>query len=213
LDSYNVEKAVQLSLAGMPEDPHMDTNTITFPQPILYSNLMRYIMVDGGIITMPLAKYDLYQWSKTASRESKLAISHQVYIDMSKALCDLRKHGIIHLDVKLDNILVMQSGKLVLTDFGHSVWQDEGYRAQRSQHWSIESPESLFGRVVCFETDYWSLGCCLCKLRYDYDIMQFTKTQPVHQWSERIQNICALVGHDIQASSLLSESPKDRKIT
>ena len=35
-----------------------------------------------------------------------------------KALCDLEKQGILHRDLKPDNILMDKEGHLKLTDFG-----------------------------------------------------------------------------------------------
>jgi tRNA A-37 threonylcarbamoyl transferase component Bud32 len=82
------------------------------------------------------------------------------------ALGYLRENGIIHRDIKPDNILVTQAGHLKLTDFGLSRLGMVD-RSDLSQAASLVgtpdyvAPEIILNQSHSFSADYWSLGVML----------------------------------------------------
>lgn len=80
-----------------------------------------------------------------------------------KALEVLHAAGIIHRDIKPDNILVSAEGKLKLTDFGLSLYGAYGRSLSDTQNEVVGTPDYLAPEIILtrphsFTADYWSLG-------------------------------------------------------
>eukprot|EP00756_Hemistasia_phaeocysticola_P032900 Hpha_TRINITY_DN16435_c1_g3::TRINITY_DN16435_c1_g3_i1::g.162478::m.162478 len=79
--------------------------------------------------------------------------------EISLALQHLRTRGIVHRDVKLDNLILNPKGQAVLADFGFAKFIQEGELLFEScGTMPYLSPETLDKRGVSFEADWWSLG-------------------------------------------------------
>jgi serine/threonine protein kinase len=100
----------------------------------------------------------------------------QIYgIQIVYALKYLRSNGIIHRDIKPDNILVTADGHLKLTDFGLSYLgmvdrqiSDEEIHTSQSFVGTPDyvAPEIILSRPHSFSVDYWSLGIILYEFIY-----------------------------------------------
>ncbi|XP_035293950.1 ribosomal protein S6 kinase-related protein isoform X1 [Cricetulus griseus] len=80
-------------------------------------------------------------------------------------LCYLHDLGIIHRDVKMENILLDERGHLKLTDFGLSRRLSQGARAYTiCGTLQYMAPEVLSGGPYNHTADWWSLGVLLFSL-------------------------------------------------
>nr|XP_020018544.1 uncharacterized serine/threonine-protein kinase SgK494 isoform X1 [Castor canadensis] len=80
-------------------------------------------------------------------------------------LCYLHDLGIIHRDVKMENILLDERGHLKLTDFGMSRHLSQGARAYTiCGTLQYMAPEVLSGGPYNHAADWWSLGVLLFSL-------------------------------------------------
>ncbi|KAM7066995.1 ribosomal protein S6 kinase-related protein isoform 4-T4 [Molossus nigricans] len=80
-------------------------------------------------------------------------------------LCYLHDLGIIHRDVKMENILLDKRGHLKLTDFGLSRYLPQGARAYTiCGTLQYMAPEVLSGGPYNHAADWWSLGVLLFSL-------------------------------------------------
>jgi serine/threonine protein kinase len=100
----------------------------------------------------------------TAVRPS-LASVLTVGTDVAGALALARQNHIVHGDVKAGNVLITESGRAKLTDFGISRSPSDG----RSGAWSAGSlsalsPEQLLGKPLDERADLFALGCLLYRM-------------------------------------------------
>ena len=82
--------------------------------------------------------------------------------DLVNALVYLHAKGVLHRDIKLDNILLDRSNNLKLCDFGISLLIDENtYYTDRCGTPAYIAPEIIKSKYKGFKSDYWSLGVTL----------------------------------------------------
>ena len=86
--------------------------------------------------------------------------------EISLALHFLHENGIIHRDLKLDNVLIDDKGHIKVTDYGMS---KVGIRPGDTTS-SIKgtpnymAPEIILGNRYSFSVDWWALGVLLCEM-------------------------------------------------
>eukprot|EP01083_Nonionella_stella_P053820 142217_1 len=101
----------------------------------------------------------------------------------------IRKHRIIHCDMKPENILLVHPDKsaVKIIDFGSSCFEDERvYTYIQSRFY--RSPEVILGIPYDVGIDMWSFGCILAELFTGYPLF------PGENESEQIQAIMEVFG-------------------
>ncbi|XP_075415730.1 ribosomal protein S6 kinase-related protein [Tenrec ecaudatus] len=107
---------------------------------------------------------DLYSLWSTVGCFAEASIS-LFAAELVLVLCYLHDLGIIHRDVKMENILLDERGHLKLTDFGLSHYLPQGARAYTiCGTLQYMAPEVLRGGPYNHAADWWSLGVLLFSL-------------------------------------------------
>ncbi len=106
---------------------------------------------------------DLLARSRTLSFGSAAGIGAQVACALDYA----HRHGVVHRDVKPDNVLFDEDGNAVLTDFGIATARFHGRltatgRAMGTPHYM--SPEQAMGRLVDGRSDLYAVGLLLYEM-------------------------------------------------
>jgi serine/threonine protein kinase len=103
---------------------------------------------------------DLEELLAVAGLETGAAL--RVALDLCSALAQAHARGVIHGDLKPANILVGDSGRIKLTDFGIAF--PEGARAPAGGTPATLSPEQASGAPCDGRSDLFALGCLLYRL-------------------------------------------------
>lgn len=155
--------------------------------------------------------YSLLQNVGSLSEEDTKVYTTQIIM----ALHSLHKRGIIHRDLKPDNILINESGKLKLTDFGLSllgnndrVLSEEDKRVKHDNESLVGTPDYLPPEIILsqphtFTADYWSLGAVIYEL--------LTGVPPFHRDSE-METFSAIIIGQIDWSELEEFSEEVRSL-
>ncbi len=106
---------------------------------------------------------DLLSRRKTISASSAASIAVQVACALDYA----HRHGVIHRDIKPDNILFDEDGNVALTDFGIATARFHGRltangRAMGTPHYM--SPEQAMGKLVDGRSDLYAVGLLLYEM-------------------------------------------------
>ena len=84
-----------------------------------------------------------------------------------QGLSFLHLHGIIHRDLKSDNVLVTSDGKIKLSDFGCSVRScsfDRDITKSIKGSPCFIAPEILLRQIHSYSADIWSVGCMIVEM-------------------------------------------------
>ncbi|SEH03107.1 Protein kinase domain-containing protein [Nonomuraea solani] len=84
-------------------------------------------------------------------------------LDVLQGLCAAHTAGIVHLDVKPDNVLLAHDGRVVLTDFGIAAMDGDASLTETGTltgTMAFLAPERVTGDT-CRQSDLWSLGATL----------------------------------------------------
>jgi serine/threonine-protein kinase len=106
---------------------------------------------------------DLLSRRRTVSATTAASVASQV----ATALDYAHRHGVVHRDIKPDNILFDEDGNVALTDFGIATARFHGRltasgRAMGTPHYM--SPEQAMGRLVDGRSDLYAVGLLLYEM-------------------------------------------------
>lgn len=149
-----------------------------------------------------------------------LASVLRVGTDVAGALAMARQQHIVHGDVKAGNVLIAESGRVKLTDFGIARAASTGMPRQRKAgSRSAVSPEQLRGEPLDPRADLFALGCLLYRMlsgehpfyrqgRLDTDMLLNRDPAPlqniVNSEEEVPESLLQLI------NDLLQKNPRDR---
>ncbi|MFQ5703577.1 MAG: serine/threonine protein kinase [Gemmatimonadales bacterium] len=163
-------KVLKPRYAGDKEFETRFRNESDFASQLTHPNVARILDIgqDQGFTYFSM---DLYPDSLTSQieREGTLGEAALVRIatDVAKALAFAHENGIIHRDIKVDNILLNERGDAVISDFGIAR-AVSGYVSATGVNMTIGtpqyiSPEQAQGRKLDGRSDLYALGVTLYK--------------------------------------------------
>ncbi|WP_295803328.1 serine/threonine-protein kinase [uncultured Microbulbifer sp.] len=136
-----------------------------------HSNIVQIydVVEDGSDIALVMEYVDgssLERWQRERSPDlrQKLQLLRQICAGLSRA----HAAGIIHRDLKSENILIDSNGTVKITDFGIAKNSQEESNLTREQHiagsWGAMSPEQAQGKAIDHRSDLFALGVLAYRL-------------------------------------------------
>lgn len=137
--------------------------------------------------------------------------------EIAQALDHVHKAGLIHRDLKIDNIMLRGDGSLALTDYGVSkrLLLDAGFLQEDEMHCSPHyvSPELISGEVCTPASDIYSLGVIFYELltgekpfsgREAYELMMQHVMAPVPVFADCLKKYQPVLNR------MMAKCPADR---
>jgi hypothetical protein len=151
-----------------------------------------------------------------SNKELRSALTY--LIPIARALAAIHSVGVIHRDVKPDNILINQQGLTVLVDFGIALLKSSGDEQSILGTENYIAPEQRLSADINFKADLFSLGCIFYEwLSGEKVSIQSKKSNKLTAWlgikknaevSTIDEDVCGEAYPLIQ--SLLAYSPEER---
>lgn len=172
--------------------------------------------------------YEIYTFLKKGSLVDQMSNLEDIHIreliipQINEALHLLHQNGIIHGDVKPDNVYLNDEGKFILGDFGASVCfkleKDASYSVKtkpiRKQTLGFTAPEVVINRTIDPSSDYYSFAKTIIDLYMNGKWISTQDGQIEFNQSlyEKKDLIPSEIPEDIKdlIVSLMKSSPKDR---
>ncbi len=121
----------------------------------------------GGVLYLAMRYVDGENLGDVIKREGALSVERTVDVlsKVAGALDEAHRNGLVHRDVKPDNVLLGASGSVFLTDFGLVRRLDAKTRLTRTGYMmgtlSYMAPEIFKNQEIDGRTDVYSLACVL----------------------------------------------------
>ena len=98
--------------------------------------------------------------------EKKISFAEAVWIvgNIAKGLDFAHNKGVVHRDLKPDNIMISEEGQVKVTDFGLARWRDQGNKNRLTKLWEVVgtplymAPEQFHTANVDQRVDIYALG-------------------------------------------------------
>lgn len=86
--------------------------------------------------------------------------------DIVEGLSHVHKNGFVHCDIKLQNILVFEDGRIKIADFGlaREAGERQGKKSECRGTPMFMSPEQVTGGECESPADIWALGCAVVEM-------------------------------------------------
>ncbi|MFO0757986.1 MAG: protein kinase [Byssovorax sp.] len=170
LDEVVALKVLRPELIGAPGALERFRREVKLARKITHPNVARVFDIGehGGskIFTMELVEGE--SLGAVLAREKKLPLARVV--ELASALCEglaaAHAVGVIHRDLKPDNVLIETGGRVLITDFGiaRGAAPDAASTVAFMGTPAYMAPEQVQGGAVDARTDLYALGCVLFEL-------------------------------------------------
>lgn len=122
-------------------------------------------------ITMPyLKRGSLHNLLNTRYLTLKEIIKYS--LDFLSAIEYVHSRGVIHCDIKPNNILIDDNNNAILTDFGSALYLNNGKARLKNVYYKHIAPEQCTNSLVGKKVDIYQIGTTLyrmCNGNYEYD--------------------------------------------
>eukprot|EP01006_Ploeotia_vitrea_P035987 TRINITY_DN65954_c1_g1_i1.p1 TRINITY_DN65954_c1_g1~~TRINITY_DN65954_c1_g1_i1.p1 ORF type:complete len:568 (-),score=72.43 TRINITY_DN65954_c1_g1_i1:309-1859(-) len=160
-------------------------------QDVLYSKES-----DRVYILTPLMATSLANLNTNKCQEPDFkSISHQTLL----GTLAVHQAGLIHRDLKPDNVLISNQGVVQIADFGLSTYSSDGDKTTHVGTRLYRSPESLLGLHYGAPSDMWAVGCLLFELINGEPLFQIPSSG--HGIYYQLQELLSIVGPPSKTSS------------
>jgi eukaryotic-like serine/threonine-protein kinase len=124
---------------------------------------------------------------RLASKKMPLAEALPTFTSIASAVEFAHQHGVIHRDLKPDNIMYSADARLVVTDFDLAHVSGEAGRTQAGQMLgtiAYSSPEQIMGTAITGASDIYSLGIMLFELVTGQHPFVVTQSRRAQRWGD-----------------------------
>ena len=122
-------------------------------------------------ITMPyLKRGSLHNLLNTRYLTLKEIIKYS--LDFLSAIVYVHSRGVIHCDIKPNNILIDDNNNAILTDFGSALYLNNGKARLKNVYYKHIAPEQCTNSLISKKVDIYQIGTTLyrmCNGNYEYD--------------------------------------------
>ncbi|KAE8219608.1 hypothetical protein CF319_g6725 [Tilletia indica] len=143
-------------------------------------------------IVMPIYWGSLQDLLDTAQgRELRSSLAKNLTRQLLMAGAFMHKTGVVHLDIKPDNILLSDSGTLKIGDFGIAVEAGKENDVRTAGTLGYTAPECLMGsKRATFQNDVWSTGCVVAEMFLGRTLFSYSSAE------ESMRDILRFTGHN-----------------
>lgn len=152
---------------------HRHADNYHFDISVLTKFSCPYLVTIYEVISFPTTTYlvmefcpsrDLCEYMMN-NRSMKEECVREIFLQILEGVSYLHDHGLVHNDIKLDNILIRDNYTVVLTDFGYMSQMGERYKEGFYGSVMYAAPEIITNdRIPRGENDIWSIGVVLYSL-------------------------------------------------
>ncbi len=141
---------------------------ITILRSLIHANIIRYVF-DFSTSKEMCIVMDLASGGSLVDviklRQQPLRIV-AIISDIASALEHIHSLGVLHRDIKLDNVLITSKGEVKLADFGLACISQSAASGAHSRVGATTyfSPEKARGQAYDGRDDVWALGCITVEL-------------------------------------------------